>query len=371
MGVGELGPFPGGWSAWSPWGRCSVTCAIGNKERFRSCTEPPPACGGTCPGSNRQIQSCVLQDICPTHGSWSVWASWGSCSSSCREEGSSHTPRQRRNRTCNNPTPSFDPPGDPCPGADVDIGLCDFLPFCPVAGNWGSWAESAPCSVSCGIGTFTKAGPVTLPHQVRWPRLDTACSTWAWQLSSLNPRSAQRRGTWDVVCVAGELDGVWTNWGQWSLCARTGWNITCTQFVGQQRRTRHCRGRSHGGEPCQGSIIEVRTCYDSDNCWYGKGVWSDWSDWGLCHPPCGEGSSRSRSRVCEPVYPKYPEPPERDACSSPSLIPIQCCSSIGNRSPQNPRVCSNDLPETMSFSLSVFLSMPVLLSHSLSLFLSP
>ncbi|GCC43118.1 hypothetical protein chiPu_0027240, partial [Chiloscyllium punctatum] len=38
----------------------------------------------------------------------------------------------------------------------------------------------------------------------------------------------------------------------------------------------------------------------------GKGVWSDWSDWGLCHPPCGEGSSRSRSRVCEPVYPKYP-----------------------------------------------------------------
>ncbi|XP_043540788.1 properdin-like, partial [Chiloscyllium plagiosum] len=226
----------------------------------------------------------------PAHGSWSAWGSWGSCSGSCREEGSSHAPRRRRNRTCTNPTPSFDPPGDPCPGADVDVGLCDFLPFCPIAGNWGSWAEISQCSVSCGIGMI---------------RQSRACDSPPPKHGSPDCSGIRSR---DVPCNTGlpcPVDGVWTNWGHWSFCARTGWNISCKRFVGQQRRTRLCRGRNHGGEPCQGSIIEIRTCYDSDNCWYGKGVWSDWSDWGLCLPPCGEGSTRSRSRVCEPVYPDY------------------------------------------------------------------
>ena len=52
----------GGWSHWSPWQPCTVTCGYGYRIRTRSCTSPPPKWGGQeCTGTNVSISNCGLQ----------------------------------------------------------------------------------------------------------------------------------------------------------------------------------------------------------------------------------------------------------------------------------------------------------------------
>ena len=50
----------GGWSVWSDFGQCSVTCGIGLKTQHRTCTNPAPAFGGTqCDGDQHQDSICI------------------------------------------------------------------------------------------------------------------------------------------------------------------------------------------------------------------------------------------------------------------------------------------------------------------------
>ena len=56
-----VGPVDGGWSTWSEWSACSVTCDTGTQTRHRTCTEPTPRDGGSdCSGDDTQTQSCDL-----------------------------------------------------------------------------------------------------------------------------------------------------------------------------------------------------------------------------------------------------------------------------------------------------------------------
>ncbi|XP_078581905.1 scavenger receptor cysteine-rich domain-containing protein DMBT1-like [Branchiostoma floridae x Branchiostoma japonicum] len=56
----------GGWTGWSPWSACSVTCGVGTQTRDRSCTNPAPAHGGAdCAGLTRETQACNTGVSCP------------------------------------------------------------------------------------------------------------------------------------------------------------------------------------------------------------------------------------------------------------------------------------------------------------------
>ena len=51
----------GGWSKWSNWGKCSVSCGVGLQSRSRSCTNPAPHNAGRhCIGQNFDVKLCYL-----------------------------------------------------------------------------------------------------------------------------------------------------------------------------------------------------------------------------------------------------------------------------------------------------------------------
>ena len=47
---------PGGYTEWSHWGMCSVTCGGGVHRRYRTCTSPSPSDGGP---------TCIEQNLGP------------------------------------------------------------------------------------------------------------------------------------------------------------------------------------------------------------------------------------------------------------------------------------------------------------------
>lgn len=49
----------GGFSEWTSWDTCSVTCGTGTHTRTRDCNSPTPAYGGAdCVGDLLETESC-------------------------------------------------------------------------------------------------------------------------------------------------------------------------------------------------------------------------------------------------------------------------------------------------------------------------
>ncbi|XP_060554416.1 thrombospondin-1-like [Ruditapes philippinarum] len=95
------GVVDGNWGAWSSWSGCDVTCSTGSQTRFRICSDPAPAGGGLdCVGKASDTKICK-NDACPVHGGWSQWTTWGSCSVTCG------VGMQRRDRSCSKPYPTL------------------------------------------------------------------------------------------------------------------------------------------------------------------------------------------------------------------------------------------------------------------------
>ena len=70
----------GGWSDWSAWSGCSVSCGGGTQTRARTCTNPSTnVCGAACSGSTSESQSCNTQSCCKSNGS--TCSSGGDCCS--------------------------------------------------------------------------------------------------------------------------------------------------------------------------------------------------------------------------------------------------------------------------------------------------
>ncbi|KAL9969288.1 hypothetical protein ACROYT_G021487 [Oculina patagonica] len=155
-------PVPGGYTDWSEWGECSVTCGGGVQKRTRTCTNPPPSGGApTCIeqdlGPAEEEQDCNTQD-CPVPGGYTDWSEWGECSVTCGGG------VQKRTRTCTNPPPSGGAPT--C--IEQDLGPAEEEQECNTQdcgedGNWSPWGDPGPCDKTCGGGTRERQRTCTNP----------------------------------------------------------------------------------------------------------------------------------------------------------------------------------------------------------------
>ncbi|XP_053385396.1 uncharacterized protein LOC123537769 [Mercenaria mercenaria] len=115
--VRPLCPEHGGWTDWTDWGTCSVTCGIGVQKRHRTCTNPSPLrYGDHCFGDTMDVNICVKDPCEAVDGGWTEWGGWGNCSASC------DWGLRKRSRSCTNPCP--DPYGKYCDGDSSDVEIC-------------------------------------------------------------------------------------------------------------------------------------------------------------------------------------------------------------------------------------------------------
>uniref|UniRef100_A0A8D0V8T8 Hemicentin-1 n=1 Tax=Sus scrofa TaxID=9823 RepID=A0A8D0V8T8_PIG len=317
----------GGFSQWSAWRSCSVTCGKGIQKRSRLCNNPSPANGGKpCQGSDSEMRNCQPK-LCPVDANWSEWSPWEECTRTCGRG------NRTRTRTCNNPSAQHG--GRPCEGSAVGLIMCNVRP-CPVHGAWSTWQPWGTCSASCGKGTQTRTRLCNNPP----PSFDGSyCDGTETQMQVCNERHCP-------------IDGKWTTWSSWSACT-----VSCGG--GARQRTRDCSDPApqYGGNKCEGSDVQSDFC-NSDSC-PTHGNWSPWSGWGTCSRTCNGGQMR-RYRTCD-----NPRPSNGGrACGGPDsqiqrcntdLCPVDgswgswqswswCSASCGGGEKTRKRLCNNPVP---------------------------
>lgn len=109
-------PIDGGYTQWSEYGPCSVTCGEGVKTRRRTCSNPPPNKGGKpCTDPAEEYTQCG--GPCPVDGGYTEWTEYGPCSVTCGKG------TRIRTRTCTNPRPSDG--GKSCDEPSSEYIACD------------------------------------------------------------------------------------------------------------------------------------------------------------------------------------------------------------------------------------------------------
>jgi len=174
-----------GYTQWSSWSTCPVSCNGGMHHRTRVCP-PGVVCDPDEHGSSlRQSQPCA-SEACP--GVWQNWESYGECSVSCG--GGERT----RSRTCL----GGEVGGPGCEGSDMEQSSCGEEP-CP--GSWTVWITVGSCSVDCGAGKQQETrecdggnigGPGCVGEYER-----------------------------EIDCNLGDCIIQWAGWGAWGVCSRT------------------------------------------------------------------------------------------------------------------------------------------------------
>ncbi|XP_064613600.1 uncharacterized protein LOC135477432 [Liolophura sinensis] len=288
---------PCGWSDWTSWGECSVTCGEGTKTRYRTPNNPAPTGNGAeCEGPSSETVSCQ-RDECPAacfqgnssytigqlvstdectecycrenigivcnekedaivDGGYTGWSSWSQCNSDCVGG------MKRRTRTCANPLPKCG--GKTCSGDNVEEIDCNSDIPCCMTSEWSEWSE---CSAACDGGVQTREKSVN----------GTDCP---------QPTS-QSRPCNTVPCTETCKT---TEWSDWSECS-----VTCGR--GQMTRTRDFEGEAD--QKCSDELEEVTDCFAGDcDCDEDNEVWSNHT---YCERTCVNRFDHLNQTVCDMV----------------------------------------------------------------------
>lgn len=295
-------PVHGNYSEWSMFSRCTLTCGGGKQYRTRTCNRPIPQYGGlNCSGlgPKREEVDCNTNP-CPIDGGYSEWTDFSACSVSC------NSGTETRTRMCNRPKPEHGGKECSRYGPAIETRSC-FINVCPIDGNYSDWSAFSPCTKSCGVGLKTRTrecdNPVPVgdgrncshigPAIENWPCNTQACpvsggyTPW----SAFGPctkscaggthfrtrnctNPAPEAGGQDCTRLGSPketaycnihpcpIDGVYGQWSKFSACSRT-----CGG--GESVRSRKCDSPAprHGGRDCLrfGPPREGRVC-NTEEC---------------------------------------------------------------------------------------------------------
>lgn len=274
----------GGYSKWSSWTVCSVSCGGGRQERSRSCTSPPPSPGGKdCSqlGPEKETRECNTNG-CPVNGGYSTWTEWSDCSLSCGGG------QSLRSRTCTNPRPQHG--GKKCTtlGHSVETKRCNTN-ACPVNGGYSTWEPYGACSKPCGGGKQTRQRACTNPPPANGGK----------DCSDLGPNSETQECNTKPCPII--VDGGYSPWGKWSACSKT-----CGKGSGERTRERFCNKPQpqNGGKDCSalGKNKETESCKPKAKKCPVDGGYGPWTKWSKCSKTCG-GGTQKRSRKCNKPRP--------------------------------------------------------------------
>ncbi|KAG7219079.1 hypothetical protein INR49_019341 [Caranx melampygus] len=196
-------------------------------------------------------------------------------------------PSRTRFRSCNNPAPSIEPPGDVCPGADFGVEDCTHLPKCPEDGNWGAWSPPGPCTVTCGEGLQLSTRTCNSPPPKYGGRYCDGPSSQTHVCQSPCP-----------------VDGLWSDWSVWSQCSSSCHSQT---RASTKTRQRFCSSPAPSttppGKPCVGEAQQTERCSHLPFCPV-DGGWGPWSAFEPCSVTCGVGQ-RVSVRTCNNPTPQH------------------------------------------------------------------
>ncbi|XP_069066851.1 SCO-spondin-like [Pleurodeles waltl] len=247
----------GGFTPWTVWSPCSLTCGgLGNMTRSRDCTNPPPTNRGKdCSGPRVDIKYCQTPECAealePTKESptglpdseegFGSWSSWSPCSKTCTD--AEYPAMKTRTRVCGG---DMNCTGESFQEQACNLMQCTNLTAC--TGNecrgqncsWNPWSEWSECSRACGVGQKRRLRTYNPPGEG---------GLWCEDIMTGN---MERHFCNLQAC---KVDGSWSKWSPWSWCDRT-----CGG--GKSVRTRACISPppKNGGKECPGEKYQVRIC---------------------------------------------------------------------------------------------------------------
>ncbi|XP_062521112.1 A disintegrin and metalloproteinase with thrombospondin motifs adt-1-like [Corticium candelabrum] len=304
----------GSWSSFGAFSSCSRDCFTGIRVSLRYCNDSQPQCGGReCEGPNAKVESCNEQP-CPCNGGWSLWSVWSQCDRTCGNG------TKTRRRSCDNPVPVN---GMDCEGASEDQTEC-LVTKCLVDCEWSHWNEWNPCNKPCGLDATQQRKRLCVCPVVNSQGLNC-------QGADTEPRTCDL-----PLCPC---DGEWSDWGQWSQCSITCRNSSNIQATRSRKRTCTNPSPTDGGNDCGSdptglNNTERATCEHLYHCPI-DGSWGQWRSFGACSRTCGVGVSR-KERNCD-----RPSPANRGAyCAGKSVQLLTCnnqsCPCDGGFGPWGP-----------------------------------